>query len=151
MRLTFLALLLLIASVGFFACGDDDDSGTEPTQPESTTQAADEPTPRETGDAPTPTETGDAPTATASPTLADSSLEYLRQLADEGMELCASSDVVARCTEAYVAAATSGSPEALCVSESAGTWFMETPGEGVAVGDACATDATHTVVALLNY
>ena len=47
MKLTFLALLLIMASVGFSACSDDDDLGTEPTQPESTTQAADEPTRRD--------------------------------------------------------------------------------------------------------
>ena len=138
MRLTFLALFMLVASVGFFACSNDDDSGTEAIQAESTPSA--------------PPGRGYPPTATPSPTLADdnSALEPLAPLVAEAAELCPS-DVVAQCTGAYVAAALGALPGALCVSEGAGTWFMETPGEGVAVGDACAMDATHTVVALLNY
>ena len=53
-----------------------------------------------------PAETGASPTATASPSLADSALEFLRQLADEGAELCPPSDVVTQCIEAYVASVT---------------------------------------------
>ena len=52
---------------------------------------------------------------------------------------------------ADVAAALGTSPGALCVNEGAQTWFMETPGGAVAVGDACAMDAAHTTVALVNH
>ena len=53
MRLPFLGLLLLISSVAFLACTNDDDSGSEPTQPE--TSATDAPTDTPT-EAPIPVE-----------------------------------------------------------------------------------------------
>lgn len=123
MRLALLFMVMLIGSIGFSACSDD----------------ADEPTP-------SASPTADEPTATATSTLADGD----SPLEAEAAALCPP-DFVSQCTEAYITIATGSLPAALCVSEAAGTWFMETPGDGVEVGDTCANNAAYTVVSLLNY
>lgn len=68
----------------------------------------------------------------------------------EAEKLCPN-EYLDSCVDGYIKTANSLLPAALCVSEAGGTWFMETPGEGVEIGDACAGESTHTVVALLNY
>ncbi len=146
MRLTVLVLFLLIGSVGFFACSSDDDSGPEATTPAATTPASGEPTP-------SASPTSDEPTVTASPAESDG----VAALEAKAAEVCPAV-LIDPCTESYIATANGSSPAALCVSELAGTWFMEvaggvfsTPAPGVQLGDPCASTSTHIVVALLNY
>lgn len=94
-------------------------------------------------------------TASPSPTPIDREALFRAEAA----ELCPA-EFLEPCTDIYVNTALSSLPAAMCVNEDAGTWFFETPGgvpgvittpKDVKVGDACAGDAAHTVVALINY
>ena len=142
MRLPFLGLLLLISSVAYLACTNDDDSGSEPTRPESTAPATDEPTP-----------IADEPTI--SPTSAPADGDAAREA--RAAELCPVQSLDP-CTDAYIATVQSSLPGALCVDAIAGTWFWETPGgvpgepaPGVELLDPCAGASSHIVVELINY
>lgn len=137
-------MILLSVLTGLAACGgDDDDDSGDPTETVASATAA---TP-----AYSPEQTGDGTVTTPVPLKNQEELE--RQAAD----LCPP-DFLDACSAGFLGAAAGDLAAALCVTDAKDSWFIETPGgtfgepaEGVEIGDDCASDETHKVVAFLNY